>query len=114
MTVQSPADPRVLTRQTPRRRDELLDGGSLYRVFKGQILCRQRILSIDTVGEGPARRCVIGLDADIVRTRPAPRRPFQGWRYLTAADAPHDDLLSGETDQVPADLVLQLKMLGAW
>jgi hypothetical protein len=101
------------TRQTPKRADELLAGGSIYRVFKGAILCRQRILDVQTVGEGQAVRCHITLDEAIQRTAPTPRRAFQGWRYLTAADAP-PDLIEGESGDLPTDLALKLRELGAW
>jgi hypothetical protein len=101
------------TRMTPKRVDEVLDGGSLYRVFKGQILCRQKILAIDTIGAGPASRCEVTVDSPIIRVVPTPRRAFQGWRYLTAADAP-DDLGQSETGDMPQDLARQLRELGAW
>ena len=101
------------TRQTPKRADELIDGGSLYRVFKGAILCRQRILAVKTVGEGVVVRCEITLDETVHRTVPTPRRAFQGWRYLTAADAP-PDLTPGQDDDLPTDLALKLRELGAW
>ena len=46
--------PRVAhqTRQTPKRFEELLDGGSLYWVFKGRILARQRLIAIEPVSDG--------------------------------------------------------------
>lgn len=79
------------TFQTPKRHDELLDGGSLYWVIKGVIQVRQRIIAIEE-GRKPdgSRCCVIVLDETLVPVRPAPRRAFQGWRYLEAADAPAD------------------------
>jgi hypothetical protein len=101
------------TRQTPKRAAELLDGGSLYRVFKGVIMCRQRILAIDTVGEGVTARCEVTVDPEIVRVAPTPRRAFQGWRYLDPKDAPPD--LSGGVDgDIPPELARQLREAGAW
>lgn len=101
------------TRMTPRRMDELVDGGSLYRVFKGVILCRQAILAVDRVGEGATARCEVTLSDQIVRVAPTPRRAFQGWRYLDPADAPPDLDLDAFGD-VPEDLARQLREAGAW
>ena len=79
------------TLQTPRRRDEILDGGSLYWVINGFVLVRQRILDLrEDVKDDGTRCCGIVLDPKLVPTRPQPRRAFQGWRYLEAADAPPD------------------------
>jgi hypothetical protein len=90
-----------------------VDGGSIYRVFKGVILCRQRILEVNTVGEGVAARCQITLDRQVVRVAPTPRRAFQGWRYLEAGDAP-PDLDAEAFGDVPEDLARQLREAGAW
>lgn len=111
---QRPSDWRLRTRQTPKRVDDLLDGGSLYWVFKGAILCRQGILAIDTVGEGVDRWCEIDLDPIIVRTCSASRRPFQGWRYLPPEEAPGDLSSAEAPGQIPAELVGRLRELGAW
>ena len=80
--------PIVHTRQTPKRADDILAGGSLYWVFKGQVLIRQGVLAIEEFGEGQTRRCEILLHDEMVRTAPQPRRAFQGWRYLDAKDTP--------------------------
>jgi Uncharacterized conserved protein len=109
-----PGEPWILrTRQTPKRAAEMLDGGSVYRVFRGNILCRQRILAIDTVGEGAEARCHVTLDETIVRVAPTPRRAFQGWRYLEAKDAP-PDLDDEAFGEIPPELARQLREAGAW
>ena len=101
------------TRMTPKRGVELVEGGSLYRVFKGVILCRQRILAVETVGEGITARCEVTLDERPVRVAPTPRRAFQGWRYLTPTDAP-PDLPTGAGEAIEPELARQLRELGAW
>ncbi|MFN4058109.1 MAG: DUF1489 family protein [Roseinatronobacter sp.] len=106
--------PWHVTRMWPKRADEVLSGGSLYWVFKGLVLARQRILRLDEVmgGDGIAR-CAIVLDPAIVRTIAAPKRPFQGWRYLQAADAPPDlPKARGGDDRLPPKLEAALAELG--
>lgn len=110
----APGEPWVLrTRMTPKRAAEMTDGGSVYRVFKGVILCRQRILDIRTVGEGVTARCEVVLDEAVVRVAPTPRRAFQGWRYLEATDAP-PDLAEAGAEEIPPELARELRLIGAW
>lgn len=83
--------PRHVTRMWPRREAEVLKGGSLYWVFKGVVLARQRILRFDEVrGTDGILRCGLVLEPKVVRTEAVPKRPFQGWRYLAPKDAPRD------------------------
>lgn len=100
------------TRMVPKRTEELLDGGSLFWVIKGGIQCRQRLLDIrpftDAEGIG---RCHLVLEPIIARTEWHPRRPFQGWRYLAAADAPADIGAGGDA-AMPAPLRRELAELG--
>ena len=83
--------PRHITRMWPKRAGELLNGGSLYWVFRGLVLARQAVLGLEEVvgGDGTSR-CALVLDPGVRRTEAVPRRPFQGWRYLPPADAPRD------------------------
>jgi hypothetical protein len=74
----------------PKREAEVVDGGSLYWVVKGLILCRQRIVRMDEVEKNGLPHCGLILDPQVIRTEPAPRRPFQGWRYLDPREAPRD------------------------
>jgi hypothetical protein len=85
--------PRIFhtTFQTPKRQAELMDGGSLYWVIKGVMHVRQRLLGFEEGHKSDGSRCcLILLDEALVPVRPVPRRAFQGWRYLEAADAPPD------------------------
>ena len=103
----------VHTRMTPKRAAEIEDGGSLFWVVKGTIVCRQPVLDISTLGEGKASRCEITLEPKVIRTAPMGRRPFQGWRYFEVKDVPADlDML--EAGEAPEELVKQLRELGAW
>lgn len=103
----------VNTRMTPKRADEIEDGGSLFWVMKGSVTCRMPILDISTRGEGKAKSCLIKLSPEVIRTAPQARRPFQGWRYLEAKDAP-PDLSTLDAGDLPDDLAKQLRELGAW
>ncbi|SFR32156.1 hypothetical protein SAMN04488005_0257 [Yoonia tamlensis] len=83
--------PRHITRMWPKRGDEILNGGSIYWVIKGVIQCRQPILRLDEViGNDGIRRCAIVSKPGLIRVAATPRRAFQGWRYLSAEDAPAD------------------------
>ncbi|AHM02805.1 hypothetical protein roselon_00360 [Roseibacterium elongatum DSM 19469] len=106
--------PRHVTRMWPKRADEVLDGGSLYWVFKGMLLCRQRILRLDPVEGGDGiTRCGIVLDPETVRVTATPKRPFQGWRYLKPEDAPRD-LAPGRASEeaLPPELESALAEIG--
>ena len=105
---------RHITRMWPKRADEVLAGGSLYWVFKGVILARQRILDLQEVrGADGIARCAFVLERGVVRTEAMPRRAFQGWRYLAAADAPRD-LPQGRRreDPLPRELQTALAEIG--
>ncbi|MFD1911674.1 DUF1489 family protein [Halodurantibacterium flavum] len=103
-----------ITRMWPKRSDEVLAGGSIYWVFKGVILARQRIIGLEEIaGSDGIRRCGLQLDPEVVRTEAAPRRPFQGWRYLDPADSPRD-LSPGraQEDALPPALSAALAEIG--
>jgi hypothetical protein len=102
------------TRMAPKRADELLDGGSLYWVIRGQIMCRERLLDIrpfvDREGVG---RCRLVLDGKVVLVEPRPFRAFQGWRYFEAKDAPRDlDRVAPGAKKMPEHLRRELRELG--
>lgn len=105
--------PIVPTRQTPKRAAEILDGGSLYWVIKGQVLVRQAILAIDTL-ESVTQPCRIRLDEPLILTAPQPRRAFQGWRYFEAKDAPPDLVNDAASEPMPQALAQRLREIGAW
>ncbi len=102
-----------ITRMWPKREAEVLQG-SLYWVIKGVILARQRILALDErLGADGIRRCALVLDARVIRTEAAPRRPFQGWRYLDPADSPPDRRTTRlNEDTLPLQMAQALAELG--
>jgi hypothetical protein len=82
---------RHQTRMPPRRREELLAGGSIYWVIGGFVQARQRLLDIieDRWDDGTPC-CGLVLHPELVPVAARAQKPFQGWRYLAAEDAPPD------------------------
>ena len=104
------------TRNFPKRGAEILDGGSLYWIIKGQVRVRQRITALEAVTdvEGGGRFCAIHLASELVRVIQRTQRPMQGWRYLAAEEAPpdRDPNHKDETEEMPAGMVKELRALG--
>ncbi len=104
-----------VTRMFPKRAEELLDGGSLYWVIKGQISARQKLIGIEPfVDSAGTRRCALQLDDEVVPVLPRPCRAFQGWRYLMEKDAPPDLKAGGGAAlaDMPEELRRELSELG--
>lgn len=107
--------PEVLhiTRMVPKRAEELLEGGSLFWVMKGEIRARQTLLDVrDFRDDEGIRRCALVLDPLVVRTQRRGRRPFQGWRYLKTEDAPSDVRLGADEAEMPEEMRAELEKLG--
>jgi len=101
-----------ITRMVPKRREELLDGGSLYWVIKGKVQVRQIIDEIEVFSDNEGvRRCKIWLEPRLILTHWQPRRAFQGWRYLVQKDAP-GDLGTSDGQSIPPHLQRELAELG--
>lgn len=106
--------PRHVTRMWPKRADEVLDGGSIFWVIRGAILCRQPILGFAEVRrEDGIPRCGLVLGPELIPVTPTPKRAFQGWRYLTPADAPADiDPARAAEAPLPPELSVALAEIG--
>lgn len=107
-------NPQHVTRMWPKRSAEILNGGSLYWVFKGMVLARQRIVALEPrEGADGISRCAIVMDPQVIRTEAMPKRPFQGWRYLRPEDSPRD-LRPGQdrADPLPRELLAALAEIG--
>lgn len=106
--------PRHITRMWPKRAAEVTDGGSIYWVIKGAILCRQPVLRLEEVrGADGIARCAIVLGGAPVLVLPTLKRPFQGWRYLLPEDAPMDvDSARASEAKLPVKLSVALAEIG--
>lgn len=115
--IRSGRDPAPFhtTRMMPKRATEIVGEGSIYWVIRGTLCCRQALLAIEPfTGTDGIGRCRLVFDPEVKRVRPRPCRPFQGWRYLAAADAPADldPRMAGELADMPAPLRRELAALG--
>jgi hypothetical protein len=102
------------TRQMPKRATEIVPGGSVYWVIKGVVQVRQPLVALrpSKTADGLSA-CDMVFAHKLIAVRPVPRRAFQGWRYLEAADAPPD--LGGDAKaiaRIPEAMRRELVALG--
>ncbi len=91
--LRAKSDPplRHKTRNSPKRAEEIISGGSIYWVINRAILVRQRIIGVIRDQRDDGSPCgALVLDPQLIRVAARAAKPFQGWRYLNAADAPAD------------------------
>jgi hypothetical protein len=101
-----------VTRMVPKRSADLLDGGSLYWVIRGNVQARQRLLDIRPfTGADGIGRCGLVLEPKVMPTEWQPKRAFQGWRYYRDDEAP-DDLKRRRSGELPPELKATLAELG--
>lgn len=102
------------TRMYPRRAAELLAGGSIYWVVRGQILARQALLAIERLSDEEGRSwTLLQLAPALIRVVPRRQRAFQGWRYLAGEAAPPDLVAArGAGKALPPALAEELRELG--
>jgi hypothetical protein len=104
-----------VTRMTPKRIDDILKGGSLYWVIRGEIAAREKIIGIepfrDKDGVG---RCRLIMRPKVIAVSPRQMRPFQGWRYLTEDSVPPDlgKAAAGTIAAMPEPMRRELRDLG--
>lgn len=100
---------RLTTRYLPKRHAELA-GGSLFWIFKHQLVARSPILGFEPTEDG---RTHILISTRLIDVHPLPRRAHQGWRYLAEADAPRDLGVGDDPGEVmPGRLAGELAKLG--
>src|SRR6185436_2179658 len=76
MRVRDAGEHAHTTRMMPRRREEILAGGSLYWIIKGQLSCRQGILDLRARRDAEGVSCCdIVLEPLIIPVDPRPRGP---------------------------------------
>ena len=100
-----------ITRNRPQRALDLIDGGSMYWVIKRQVKVRQRIIEVKELitHEGKKSAGII-LENKLVKVRPTPMKPFQGWRYYQIEEIPPDI----EDDVFSDDFNNELSKLGLY
>ena len=106
----------IITRMRPRKEQELLNGGSIYWVFKGLILARQKIIALDDFkSEDNISRCKIILDTKIILTEALHKKSFQGWRYFKQEEIPKDkEIFTNEKILLPLKLQKKLSEFGVF
>ena len=100
-----------VTRLMPKRKDEILDGGSIYWIIKGRIVARQKIVDLQPVEKGRSH-FVITYEPKLTLVAVRRTQRVEGWRYLAAKDAPPDIAADEGAKGLPEDLRVELSELG--
>jgi hypothetical protein len=103
-----------ITRMVPKRGEELLAGGSLYWVIRGEIAAREKIIAIEPFRDRDGiGRCRLVMQPKVIPVMQRPMRAFQGWRYLADSDIPPDLGSAGAgVAAMPEPLRRELRDLG--
>jgi hypothetical protein len=107
-----PAELIHVTRMMPKRKEEVLDGGSLYWVIKGQIAARQKLLELRKVTKNGTPHCGLVYEPKLIPVQRRAHRAFQGWRYFDPKDAPPDARGTKGLEKLPEKLQAELVNLG--
>src|SRR3954471_8904894 len=103
-----------ITRMTPKRDTEILAGGSLYWVIRGEIAAREKLVAIEPFRDRDGiGRCRLVMQPKVIAVSPRPMRAFQGWRYFAQDDAPADlGKAAASIAAMPEPLRRELRELG--
>jgi hypothetical protein len=110
-----PAHHIHITRMTPKRVEEILAGGSIYWVIRGEIAAREKLIAIEPFRDKDGiGRCRLVMQPKVIAVSPRPMRPFQGWRYFEADAAPPDMTKSAASGvaAMPEPMRRELRDLG--
>src|SRR3954451_22088380 len=103
-----------ITRMVPKRDEELLAGGSLYWVIRGEIAAREKLVAIEPFRDRDGiGRCRLVMQPKVIAVSPRPMRAFQGWRYFAQDDTPADlGKAAASIAAMPEPLRRELRDLG--
>ena len=104
----------TITRMTPKRVEDVLAGGSVYWVIRGEIAAREKVIAIEPFRDRDGiGRCRLVMQPKVITVLPRPMRPFQGWRYFADSDAPRDLESAGTgVAAMPEPMRRELRELG--
>src|SRR3978361_1006977 len=103
-----------ITRMRPKRGEEILAGGSLYWVIRGEIAAREKIIAIEPFRDKDGiGRCRLGMQPQGIAVAPRRMSAFQGWRYFGPDAAPPDlGKAAASVAAMPEPLRRELRDLG--
>ncbi len=103
------AEALLTTRYLPKRAGEISGAGSLFWIYKHQLVCRSPVLRF---AEAEGGRTHIVISTQLIDVIPRACRAHQGWRYLDPANAPPDLDGADAGDLLPGHLASDLARLG--